>query len=123
MSNFNQNPIIITAPMTQSFWATLRKLGVLDKTMGKPISVTSIVWNDPGGGAQYVITDGSVSQNQLEFGDTPVDFVGADPVKNFDGKKWRGGPGNLPQGGATGHHPPCKRNRADSSPGPPGESL
>jgi hypothetical protein len=90
MSNFNQKPIIITAPMPLSFWATLRQLGVLSSTIGKPIQVTKIVWNDPGGGAQFVITDASVSSNQLAFGDTPVDFVGADPVQDFGtGVQWR----------------------------------
>ncbi|HEX3091524.1 MAG TPA: hypothetical protein VHW72_02810 [Candidatus Angelobacter sp.] len=88
MSNFNQKPIIITAPMPLSFWATLRQLGVLSSTNGKPIIVTSIRWNDPGGGAQYIITDASASQNQLAFGDTPLDFQGADPI-DYMHRKWR----------------------------------
>lgn len=91
MSNFNQKPIVITAPMAQSFWTILRNLGVLDRSMGKPIQVTKIAWGDPGGGAQFIITDASASSNQLAFGDTPVDFVGADPVQDFgpNGVPWR----------------------------------
>lgn len=102
MSNFNQKPIVITAPMPQSFWATLRALGVLSTTMGKPIQVTKIVWNDPGGGAQFLITDASVSANQLAFGDTPVDFVGADPVQDFGpvGIPWRDWQVTVLNGGA-----------------------
>ena len=103
MSNFNQKPIVITAPMAQTFWATLRQLGVLSAGQGKPIIVTSIQWNDPGGGAQYIITDGSVSQNQLAFGDTPLDFQGADPVDNTR-RKWRDFQVTVLNGGTLAIH-------------------
>jgi hypothetical protein len=104
LSNFNQKPIIITTPMTQSFWTILRGLGVLSSTMGKPILVTKIVWNDPGGGAQFIIDDASASHNQLAFGDTPVDFVGAAPVYYFNSDTWRDWQCTVLSGGELAIH-------------------
>lgn len=88
MSSFNQKPIKITAPMTQSFWAMLRAQGVLNSIYGKPIRVEKIVWNDPGPKASFVITDASAAQNELAAENTPVDFVGADPFYPID-ETWR----------------------------------
>lgn len=88
MSSFNQKPIIINSAMAQSFWTNLRNLGVLAQTMGKPIRVEKIVWNDPGGSASFVITDASANQNQLAAGNTPLDYVGADPIYYPDAT-WR----------------------------------
>lgn len=90
MSAFNQNPIIVDSPMTQSFWATLRAAGVLAAGQGKPIQVTSIKWLDAGLNATYAITDASASHNTLDNGDTGPDFTGSDPVYTFfPPKHWR----------------------------------
>jgi hypothetical protein len=97
MSAFNQKPIRVTAPMTQSFWAILRGLNLLPPVVpgqvafGKPIKVISIKWIDPGQNASFSITDASASNNILSEGDTGPDFVGADPQYLYtdDARRWR----------------------------------
>jgi hypothetical protein len=86
MSKFFQKPIIVTVPMTQSYWATLRAQGVLPTTIGKPLWMKYITWNDPGPNAQFVITDSF--GNELKSGNTPADYVGADINVPVD-EQWR----------------------------------
>lgn len=91
MNAFNQKPIRISTSMTQTFWQTLRGLGVLAPSHGKPINVKSITWIDPGPGASVIITDGSQNQNVLFERDTNPDFVGGDLQYLFveNPKRWR----------------------------------
>ena len=86
MSKFFQKPIIVTVPMTQSFWATLRAQGVMAANMGKSIHVEKIMWNDPGPNAQYVITD--TFGNELAADNTSLDFQGANVPNPID-RDWR----------------------------------
>lgn len=91
MPNFlNGKPIRIVNPMAQSFWATLRNLGVLDASIGKPILVDLIEWDQPGVSAQFVITDASASANVLAQGSTPASFTGPTVEKPFSpARQWR----------------------------------
>lgn len=90
--------------MAQSFWTILRGLGVLPplganaaavgagQNFGKPICVTHIYWDDPGGGSSVIITDGvgTAEANILAQGDTPLDYVGSDPINlACYCRKWR----------------------------------
>jgi hypothetical protein len=92
MSAFNCNPIKIDAPMTQTFWQTLRAAGLLGSQFGKPIQVTQIYWRDPGAGASVTITDGmgTADNNILAEESTPLDFASEDPYNITTSERlWR----------------------------------
>lgn len=76
-------PIKIVNPMAQSFWATLRALGQMDATMGKPLLVDLIEWDAPGVSAQFVITDASAIANVIFQGSTPASFIGPSVQQPF----------------------------------------